>query len=88
VHIILKQDKEKLIIIAKDEGIGFDMNKETNTSSQGLKNISQRFQSLSYNMMVINQYDLSHNFFSFHQFTKEALKKGSLLQKTKELVSI
>ena len=37
MHIILKQDKEKLIIIAKDEGIGFDMNKETNTSSQGLK---------------------------------------------------
>lgn len=47
VHIILKQDKEKLIIIAKDEGIGFDMNKETNTSSQGLKNISQRIYALN-----------------------------------------
>ena len=46
VHIILKQDKEKLIIIAKDEGIGFDMNK-TNTSSQGLKNISQRICALN-----------------------------------------
>ena len=47
MHIILKQDKEKLIIIAKDEGIGFDMNKETNTSSQGLKYISQRIYALN-----------------------------------------
>lgn len=47
MHIILKQDKEKSIIIAKDEGIGFDMNKETNTSSQGLKNISQRIYALN-----------------------------------------
>lgn len=36
-----------MIIIAKDEGIGFDMNKETNTSSQGLKNISQRIYALN-----------------------------------------
>ncbi|MDM7864362.1 GAF domain-containing sensor histidine kinase [Staphylococcus borealis] len=47
IHIILKQEKERLMICVEDEGVGFDMNKEINKSSQGLRNINQRIYALN-----------------------------------------
>lgn len=47
IEVRLKQDKYKLHISIKDNGNGFDMNKNNNQSSQGLKNMNQRIYMLN-----------------------------------------